>query len=556
MKLPVTSLLVFVLAPAGWGQNAVAPKSAPGATIGGVVRKDPGEEPVKKALIEVIAENQSEGGDYTATTELDGSFRIEGILPGRYHLFAERTGLLEMGKSHARSEGRLLTLGPGQELKDLQIRLQAAAVVRGRVTDEDGDPMAEAQVSVFKQSYKAGRSQWEQVGSERTNDLGEFRIANLAAGNYYVSVSPPPDFKNLIEGAGVVAKLETGTPAAGTSYQTTYYPGTADRGQAAPIQLHSGDEFPVNFSLSPSPSLSIRGSVVNVPAQASASVMLQSRDFGSILNGAEIQKDGSFVIRGVSPGTYTILATVESSVVPMMARESLQVASSIEGVKLVPQPGAVVRGHLRVEGKSRAGLGDVFLSLESSEPVTDAGGFIFGGFSNLVRLGADGSAEWKGVPPGNYYVQVVSESGAGQDWFLKSTMLGGADTRDGGINVNGGTVSVAMVASTQGALVDGVVVDQKSEPVTTAIVVAVPETRLRGRIERYRKTVTDQSGRFRLRGMPPGDYAVFAWESVDGEAYLNPDFVKGYEAQGTSLTVKEGDRKTLQLGVIPAAEEQ
>ena len=57
--------------------------------------------------------------------------------------------------------GRLLTLTPGQELKDLQIRLQAAAVVRGRVTDEDGDPMPDAQVSVLKQSYKAGHSRWE-----------------------------------------------------------------------------------------------------------------------------------------------------------------------------------------------------------------------------------------------------------------------------------------------------------------------------------------------------------------------------------------------------------
>ena len=63
------------------------------------------------------------------------------------------------------------------------------------------------------------------------------------------------------------------------AYQTTYYPGTRDRGQAASIQLHAGEDFPVNFSLTPSPSLTIRGSVVNLPPGSSAAIMLQSKDF-------------------------------------------------------------------------------------------------------------------------------------------------------------------------------------------------------------------------------------------------------------------------------------
>ena len=165
-------------------------------------------------------------------------------MPGRYHLFAERTGLLEVDKHRARADGRVLTLAAGQELKDLRIRLQAAAVVRGRVTDEDGDPLANAQVAVLRQTFVSGRSRWEQAGAERTNDLGEYRIAGLPAGNYYVSVSPPPDFKSLIEAAGVAAELPLHEKVgrrkrSPTSYQTTYYPGTARsppaRPHAAPV---------------------------------------------------------------------------------------------------------------------------------------------------------------------------------------------------------------------------------------------------------------------------------------------------------------------------------
>src|SRR5579863_9443900 len=274
-KLVSLFLLIGLVAAPVAGQDSSIPAKPSGrAAIEGIVTKDPDSQPVKKALIELIAENQNEGGDYTAVTGPDGGFRIENVVPGRYRLFAERVGLLDTDKRHSRSDGRVLTLAAGQELKDLRIRLQAAAVVRGRVTDEDGDPLPNAQVAVLRQTFVSGRSRWEQAGAERTNDLGEYRIAGLAAGNYYVSVSPAPDFKSLIEAAGVAAaepRVGNDEPAA-TSYQTTYYPGTADRGQATPVQLHAGDDFPMNFSLTPSPSLSIRGAVVNLPPRSSAMI--------------------------------------------------------------------------------------------------------------------------------------------------------------------------------------------------------------------------------------------------------------------------------------------
>src|SRR5262252_1694848 len=72
------------------------------AIVEGLVTKDPDSQPVKKVLIELIAEDQSKAGDYTAITGPDGTFRIENILPGRYHLFAERTGFLDSEKQRGR----------------------------------------------------------------------------------------------------------------------------------------------------------------------------------------------------------------------------------------------------------------------------------------------------------------------------------------------------------------------------------------------------------------------------------------------------------------------
>ena len=540
-----------------------AQTSAPAwAALSGIVTKDPGSEPVKKALIELIAE--SGGGNYTAVTGVDGSFRIENILPGRYRMFVERTGYREIDKHRPRNEGRVLALAAGQEMKDLVIRLQAAAVIAGRVTDEDGDPMAEAQVTVLRRTFVPGRSRWEQAGAAHTNDLGEYRIPGLAAASYFVSVTPPPDFRSLIEASSdapgevrrnVVAALEK----VATAYQTTYYPGTRDRAQAAPIELHGGDDFPVNFSLTPSPSLTIRGSVVNLPPGSTAAIMLQSRDFNLVLNGAEMHKDGSFEIRDVAPGAYTILATVGNAAVPMMARQALQITSAnVEGLRLAPQPGGSIRGRLRLEASSvaRPDPSQMFLLLRSAEGDDDAlSAFAMEeSFSTLAHVNADGSFEWKNVPAGHYSVQ-ISEASALPDWFLKS-VTAGRNATDSDFTVSGGTTTLDLVASGNGAVADGIASNQNDEPVADAVIVAVPEARFRSRPERYHKASADQSGRFTLRGLPPGDYTLFAWESVDGETYYNPQFLKSYENQGKALSLGEGERKSLQLKAIPAPQDE
>jgi hypothetical protein len=576
---PARTYLLAALFGAGrlLAQNAATPSSQVTidhpltAVLAGVVTKDPGSDPVKKTLIELIAESQSDGGNYTALTGADGKFRIEDIAPGRHRLFVERTGYRQLGNHPRLVEGRTLTLSASQEIDGLVIRLQAAAVVEGRVTDEDGDPMPEAQVAVLRQTFVSGRSRWEQVGAERTNDLGEYRISSLAAGNYFVSVTPPPDFRSLIE-ANAQAANATASDKPAPAYQTTYYPGTRDRGQATAIRLNAGDDFPADFSLTPSATFTIRGMVANLAPASTATIMLQSKDFNLVLNGAEMRKDGSFEIRDVSPGSYTILATVDNATVPMMARQPLQVTSAnVEGLRLAPQPGGTVHGHLRMEAGGTAGArpdpSRIILLLRSADRDDDPlSTFTMGESSRVAHVNSDGSFEWEDMPPGRFSVD-ISESSSLPDWFLKSAISGGQDALESGFTVGAGTTLLDLLASANGSVAEGVVTQKREsenggvendrpendEPVADAVVVAVPEARLR--THSYRRTITDQRGHFTLRGLPPGNYTLFAWESVDGEAYYNPQFLKSYEGQGKALSLSEGERKSLQIKAIPASED-
>jgi hypothetical protein len=276
-----------------------------------------------------------------------------------------------------------------------------------------------------------------------------------------------------------------------------------------------------------------------------------------------MHKDGSFEIRDVSPGAYNIVATVDNVAVPMMARQSLQLADSVEGVRLSPQSGGTIRGRLRMEpgANSRPDPSQFFLLLHSLAEDTDSNDDAFGavtmggGFSNLAHVSGDGSFSWKDVPPGTYSVQ-ISDVSAMPDWFLKSAAADGRDATDSGFSVGAASITLDLVASANGGTVDGVASNQDDEPVADAVIVAVPEARFRNRPDRYRKAVADQSGHFTLRGLASGDYALFAWESIDGEPFYNAEFLRSYEDRGKAMRVREGKRVSVQLKAIPPAEDQ
>ena len=81
----------------------------------------------------------------------------------------------------------------------------------------------------------------------------------------------------------------------------------------------------------------------------------------------------------------------------------------------------------------------------------------------------------------------------------------------------------------------------------------MPDLPLRGRLDRYKTARADQNGNFRIIGVAPGRYKVFAWQNVEPFAWQNAEFLQAFEDGGVDLVVEEGNTyKISPLNVAPS----
>ncbi len=313
--------------------------------------QEPGSQPLKKVLVQVVAEDQKQGGNYTASTDADGHFRVDNVVPGRYRIFLERTGFAGVNGRGVQSDINVFTVQAGQSVEDLLFRMLPTAVISGRITDEDGDPMSG--VRVVAQKKRPGKATRETAGATTTNDLGEYRLAGLFPGRYWIEAAPPPDARDY-EKAPKKSTPNDAQPD--TRYVTTFYPGTYDAMQASALTLKAGDDMPVNIMLVPAKAYRIHGIVAGAPAGVQCVVYLVSKA-GDALRSGEVEPDGQFEVRGVGPGSYVLRVWSGPDLQSTTAQQDINVvAGDVEGVKLVPQTCFTLSGHLRIEGSASVEL--------------------------------------------------------------------------------------------------------------------------------------------------------------------------------------------------------
>lgn len=152
------------------------------------------------AIASQLAGGSGTRATFTAVVDAGGSFRVEGLPPGRYGVSASWPGI-----RRADGEGWWLTdisIG-GRSIGDAPIDVRLSenvadvtigfrdriGMIEGRLTDPAGQPAAE----YFVLAFPAERSLWtttsrRAVPAVRPGTDGRFRLAGLLAGDYYVAV--------------------------------------------------------------------------------------------------------------------------------------------------------------------------------------------------------------------------------------------------------------------------------------------------------------------------------------------------------------------------------
>lgn len=517
-------------------------------SIEGTVLKAATGEPLKKARV-VLQKEDPNAQPIVAITGATGQFALKDIEPGRYRFWVERDGFVRMqyGQRNFQRPGSPLSLAPGQRVRDIVFRMVVGAVISGRIFDDDGEPLAWANVQVLRTVYAESQQRLVSVARATTNDLGEYRLWGLSPGRYVLGVTYARGVAFGSTG-GARESQPTRTSATEESFGATYYPATTDPSRAGVIELHPGEEASrMDITLLRVRTFRIRGRIVNaVTGQPTrtAYVYLEIRGPGLRLlpptAGDVKEADGSFEIRGALPGSYTLVAELTDEGQEFTAQQPVEVGNAdLEGIQLVITRGMDLPGRVRIEGQSIP-LTKLNILLQPKESIPSP--------SSEASVKEDGSFLLKNVK-GDCELNVFQLP---EGFYLKSARLGEDDVLEKGLSTSriarGETLE--LVISGASGHVDGVVLNKDGQGVGGATVILIPRSRETVRL--YKSTISDQNGRYTLQGIAPGDYKLFAWEDIETGAYRDPEFLRRYEDRGESLHVEESGRHTVELKVIPS----
>ena len=552
MKSLRTTILMLIVLRLG----AQAP--APGSIRGSVVKWGSGEA-VADVIVELRNPAETTGVPLMSTaTRQNGEYTFPRVSPGRYRIIATRKGYApgEYGRRRLSGAGEPVALAAGQAITNARIEIAAGASVSGRVSYANGEPMPIARVQISKLTYRNGRPELTPQQSTYTNDLGEYRLFWILPGSYYLSAENAqnnttpsmlvnPEGNSTYSWSGVfgspraTARItsEYGTEE-GQTYIPIYYPGTSSWENASPIELRPGDTATnINLRLIPAVQRRVRGVVLDVdgrPVQETIVVSLRQLDSSLPSNLRSLQffpDNGRFQFTVTVSGTYEVM----SSLGPLSGRAVTTVRDREAEVSIRLFPATSLTGRVIMDSAA-SGL---TVTLRGVRNIQNA------------SVGANGEFTIQNLAASTYLVEVAMPNLP--DAYVKSVRAKDADLPNEELLVEGYSPGEMQIVVGTGGSIAGRVLNAQQQPAANATVVALPEGLPAYRADRYRSATVDSSGVFLFRGLPPGQYNIYAWEDVDSGAWFNSAFLRNYDSYRRSIPVAEGQRATADIVAAPVA---
>jgi hypothetical protein len=207
-----------------------APDRGAKGSISGIVRDANTGRPVAEADVTV---SNPPMRPLDAKSDAQGRYALKNIDPGSITISARPPRLENAGFPPLTR--KFVTLGPGQELDSIDIRVRTSAQISGRVTDQNDQPLPSVSVILVAREYQLGEIRYVFSSAAQTDDEGKYVLNGTPGLSYYVMTK---------KGSGQVETIAN-TPAdpklRRPSFVPTFYPGAESVAGAQLIALASGD---------------------------------------------------------------------------------------------------------------------------------------------------------------------------------------------------------------------------------------------------------------------------------------------------------------------------
>ena len=500
--------------------------------------------PVPRALVQFAGRAELTGPE--------GEFSFDGVPPGKIQLTVTKPGYFRPGaRMRNWQPGSIVDVGP--ETAKVVLKLSPEAVIFGTVTGKDEEPLEGVGIQVLNFVSANGGEQLAPVrAGARTDEDGNFRVAGLSAGRYYIAARAG-NLTSRILGAQTADNKDDYPPV-------VYYPGTTDLEAATPLDLAPGQRTEADFSLAAAPAFKLAGRVVAAGEWKQIYPPLIIDRLGQVLYSPDKfdSQSGSFEFRAVAAGTYIVrVSGLDQQNRTTFSRHKLTISRPVARASLFLRPGADIPVIVRTEfskmklpssctytvnGKlQQSDCSDypaAHVDLIADDSFRSQFGTEYGPLKDQVTFGLHG------VPPGKYLVRAQPRFGG----YVRSLRSGNVDLLREKLVVpeNGDVPPIEVVLSDDSGTVNVHVRTEK--PGQQSEVLVFPEDALLSEPKIMRTFAPNsevQSG-----PLAPGRYRVFAFDSITGLDYANPEALARYQSQAASVTVAPNGSASVTVDVI------
>ena len=487
-----------------------------------------------------IADTKERNRVISAITQESGHFEFSELRAGKYSLQGAKRGYIPSAYEQHEQFSTAIVTGPEFATEHLILRLMPMAMITGHALDEFGEPVRNAQVSLFREDHGGGMKRILRAGSSTSDDRGFFDFNLLQPGIYYASVSAKPWY--AVHPSAAAEGGNTGqqvSPGLDVAYPTTYYGGATDADGAAAIELKGGDKTNIEVRLSPTQALHLvfrtpegqaeQGNSFNPP-------VLQKRVFDSVqqvqMEGVQQVAPGVYEMTGVAPGHYAVRTRNGAS---GQLGQSAEVELTHNGQELRASDGEAL-ASIKVKVKMP---GQATLPKQYAVILQDPRGR-----GMAYREGdAKGQVSFEEVVPGKYAILVAAPTGR---YSVVRTSSAAGDSSGHYVNVApGATLDLTAYLAGGVMRIEGVA-QKNGKPIEGVMVALVPNDPESHR-EMFRRDQSDFDGTFSIPGVVPGTYTIVAVEDAWGFEWAQPGVLARYVQHGQEVIVGEQMRGTLHL---------